>query len=130
MAAVLVLEDGRGGGVVESARASGVRSGSHEEGGVGEVVAFGAEEDVGGLARGDENRGGSEWLDVDRVGFHHGERVVGYAEEELIVECGVDEPEEVCLPGLHFQLEGICKKSTYIYIYLSTFGYHLMCRLL
>lgn len=66
------------------------------------MVVFGFEEDVGGLARSDENYVGFEWLDINCVGFYDGECVVGYAEEELVVECCVDEPEEVCLLWLDF----------------------------
>jgi hypothetical protein len=35
--------------------------------------------------------------------------VVGYGEEELVVERSVDQPEQVPLAGLHLQLERVCR---------------------
>lgn len=84
----MVLEDGGRGGVVEGAAAGEVGPGGDEEGGRG--VGFGVEEGGDGLAGGDDDGGGFKWLDVGGVGFDDGEGVVGYGEEQLIVECSVD----------------------------------------
>lgn len=83
------MEDGGDGGIVESAHAGEVRRGHHKEGGVRQM-RFGFEEDVGGLAWCDDNYVGGEWFYVDCIGFDDSERVVGDAEEELVVHGGVD----------------------------------------
>ena len=60
-----------------------------------------------GLPRRDDERVHGEWLDVVGVRLDDGERVVGDGEEELVVERGVDEPEQVPLAGQHLQLERV-----------------------
>ena len=51
------------------------------------------EKDVHGLSWSDENDIGFEGLDVNSIGFDDGECVVGDAEEELVVECCIDQSE-------------------------------------
>jgi hypothetical protein len=92
-----VVEDGGGGGVVEGdALGAGVGAG-------GEVVAAGrlveGDEDVGGLAGGEEEEGGGVRFGVGGVGGDDGHVVTGEGDEELRVERGVDEAEEVGLAG-------------------------------
>ena len=79
----------------------------HEEGGVGEV-GLGLEENIGGLAWGDDNYVGVKRFDISSIAFNHGEGVVGYAEEKFVVECSVDQTEEVGLPWFHLQLVCVC----------------------
>ena len=87
----MVLEDAGNGGVVVCAGPDdGVGRGGHVEVGVG-VDRLGGEEDVGGLARGDDQGLDGERLDIDGVDLDDGEGVVGDGEEELVVERGVDE---------------------------------------
>jgi len=103
---VLVLEDAGDGGVVERALRVGVRPRLHVVDRAG-VRRLGGEQDVAGLPRRDDEGVHGEGLDVERVDVDDGERVVGDGEEELVVECGVDEPEHVRLAGLHLQLERV-----------------------
>ena len=87
----MVLEDaGDGGVVVDVGPEDGVERGGHVEIGVG-VDRLGREEDVGGLARRDDQGLDGERLDVDGVDLDNGERVVGDREKELVVERSVDE---------------------------------------
>lgn len=51
------------------------------------------EEDIGGLPRGDQEGGDCEGLHIDGVSVDYGEGVVGDAEEEVVVECRVDDAE-------------------------------------
>ena len=104
-----VLEHGGDGGVVEGARlARAVGARQHEVRGRGAPgVGLGAQEHVGGLARRDEDDVRVERLHVGGVHVDDGERVVGDGEEELVVERGVDEPEQVPLAGEHLQLERV-----------------------
>lgn len=83
-----VLEDGRGGGIVDTGKADEVGAGEHEEGGVVEI-GFGFEEDVGGLAWGYEDCFGFEGFYVNGIGFDYGDCVIGYGEEEFLVEPSV-----------------------------------------
>lgn len=99
MIGIWVLEDGGGSGVVEGSLAGVVGADGDEVGGVGGRW-FGAEDEVGGLAGADDSDISVEGFDVGGVGFDDGEGVVGDAEEEFVVEGGVDEAEEVCLPRL------------------------------
>lgn len=116
----MVFEEGGDGGVVKCARTGGGVGGSgNEEGGRSRHRRGNGEEDVSGLARGDEEGGGREGLDVVGIGFDNGKGVVGYAEEELIVECSVDDAEEVRSTGLHPQFEGILPISQHTNIYVS-----------
>lgn len=98
---MFVLEDSGDGGVVEGATADEVGPGRHEEGGVGEE-GFGFKEDVHGLAWRYEKGGGSEWFDVGGVSFNHGEGMIGNTEEELVVECSIDQSKQICFAWLHF----------------------------
>jgi hypothetical protein len=50
----------------------------------------------------------SKGLHVGGVHVHHGERVVGDGDEELVVERSVDEAEHVQLARLHLQPERAC----------------------
>jgi hypothetical protein len=111
-----VLEHGRDGGVVEGARlARAVGARQHEVRGRGAPrVGLGAQEHVGGLARRDEHDVRAERLDVGGVDVDDGERVVGDGEEELVVERGVDETEQVPFAGQHLQLERVYGSSTHV----------------
>lgn len=50
---------------------------------------------------------GIKWFNIDCICFNDSECVVGDAEEELIIECSIDQSEEVSLPRLNSQFEGI-----------------------
>lgn len=93
-----VLENGGDGLVVDG-------NGSvHEGAGGHEVAARGlisVNQNIGGLAGGNENGGGSERLCVDSVDLHDGESVAGYGEEQLVIECCVDNSEKVCFSWLY-----------------------------
>jgi len=102
-----VLEDGGRGGVVERALRVGVGRDRHGVGRGGRVWRR-RQEHVHGLPRRDDERVHGEWLDVVGVRLDDGERVVCDAEEELVVERGVDEPEHVRPPGLYLQLVRVC----------------------
>ena len=94
------MEDSDGGGIVESALTGGVRASGHEKSSISEI-GIGFEKNVGGLAGAEQYDVGLERLDVGSIGVDDGEGVVGDAEEELIVECSVDQSEQVSLPWLH-----------------------------
>nr|GMC99619.1 hypothetical protein KK1_044381 [Ipomoea batatas] len=85
-----VYQDARGGRVVERGRPGGIRPGGDEEGGI-RVVFGGFEEDIGGLARCDEDYVGFEWFNIHRISFDHSEAVISDAEEELIVQGSIDQ---------------------------------------
>nr|GMC97555.1 laccase-17-like [Ipomoea batatas] len=85
-----VFQDSGGGRVVERGRPGGVRPGGDEEGGI-RVVFGGFEEDIGGLARCDEDYVGFEWFNIHRISFDHCEAVISDAEEELIVQGSIDQ---------------------------------------
>ena len=76
------------------------------------VVAGGGlvsgDEDVGGLAGAEHEDGGGEGLEVGGVGADHRELVVGDGQEEGLVECGVDDSEEVGLAGIYWDNGGFC----------------------
>jgi hypothetical protein len=104
-AAGAVVEDGGGGGVVEGdALGAGVGAG-------GEVVLGGrlveGDEDVGGLAGGDHEHRRGVGLGVGGVGADDGHGVSGEGDEELRVECGVDEAQKVGLAGLDGERRGV-----------------------
>ena len=46
-----------------------------------------------------------EGLYIHRISFHHGEGVVGYAEEHFIIKCSVDQTKQICFSRLHLELE-------------------------
>lgn len=84
-----VVERGGGGEVVDGDRSV------HERGSGDEVFAgflVGGEEGVGGLAGSDDDGVDAEGLCVGGVDFDDGEVVAGDLEEELFIECSVDDP--------------------------------------
>lgn len=52
----------------------------------------GSNQHVCGLTRGYEDGLGGEGLDVDSIDFYYSHSVASYGKEELIVECGIDDP--------------------------------------
>ena len=98
-------------GIVEGALAGEVGPCGHEEGGVGKV-RFGLEEDIGGLAWSDKKYVGVKRFDITSITFNYREGVVGYAEEKFVVECSVDQTEEVRLSWFNLQLVCVCPNSS------------------
>ena len=94
------MEETGDSGIVKSSTASGIRASSHKEGGIREV-GFGFEEEVGGLAWCDQNCISFKGFDINSIHINHCKGVVGNAEEELIIECGIDQSQEVGLPGFY-----------------------------
>lgn len=103
---MVIHKEARSGGVVEGAKPCCVGPGQHEEGGVW-ACGLGLEEDIGGLAGSDEESVGGERLDVAGVDIDNGKRVAGDAEEELVIECSIDDAKEVGLPWLYLELERV-----------------------
>lgn len=66
------------------------------------------EKHISGLPRRDEDNIRVKRLDIGSIDINDSQRVVGDREEELVVERGVDQPEQVPLAGLHLQLECVC----------------------
>lgn len=100
-----VLEDGGGGGVVEGGVLGAlVRPGSHV---VSARRLVAGDQDVGGLARPEHDHVGGEGLQVGGIGSDHRELVVGHREEELLVQGGVDHPEEVPLASADRNYDGV-----------------------
>lgn len=97
---VLVFKNTCNCGVVKSAHACEIGTSGHEETGIRET-GFGFEKNVKGLAWGDEKGVCFERFKVNSIGFNYDEGVVGYAKEELVVECSVDQTEEICFSWLH-----------------------------
>ena len=73
-------------------------------------MRFGLEKDIGSLSGGDDKSVGFKWFHIDCINFNHGDSMVGYAEEELVIECCIDQPEEISLPRFHLQPKCICNK--------------------
>lgn len=73
---------------------------------------FCGNKDVCGLAGCYEDGVGSEGLDVSCIGFHHSKAVVGYSEEELVVDRSVDQSEQVRLSCFHFYPQRVCPSSS------------------
>ena len=94
------MEDSGDGGIVKCPLTGGIRSSSHEEGGIGEV-GFGFEEEVGGLARCDQNGFSFKGFDINGIYINHCKGVIGNAEEQLIIKCSIDHSQKVCLSRLH-----------------------------
>ena len=94
------MEETGDSGIVKGSTAGGIRASSHEEGGIREV-GFGLEEEVGGLARSDQNCIGFKGFNVNGIHINHCKGVVGNAEEELIIECSIDQSQEVCPSRFH-----------------------------
>ncbi|CAL4946772.1 unnamed protein product [Urochloa decumbens] len=107
-AAAVVLDDGRGGGVVEAHVLAG------HVGARGDVVPGGrlvhGHEHVRGLARRDHEHRGGEGLGVGRVRGHHRHLVLRDRHEQLVVECRVDEPQQRRLAGLHRDGRRLCAR--------------------
>jgi hypothetical protein len=61
------------------------------------------------LSRGNEKCLGIKWLDINSININNCDCVVCYAEEELVIECGIDHAKKVRLPWLYLQLESICQ---------------------
>lgn len=101
----LVLQNGGGRRVVERcALGALVGSGRHVVPARGHVAA---DEDVGGLSWAHHDHRGGEGLHVRGVSADDRELVVGDGEEELLVECGVDDPEEVRLARVDWNDDSI-----------------------
>lgn len=101
-----VLEDGRGGGVVEgSILGRLVCTRRHVVPGRGLVPA---DEDVGGLAGAEHQHGGGEGLHVGGIGADHRELVVGDPEEKRLIECSVDDSEKIGFAGVYRNNGGAC----------------------
>lgn len=96
----LILKNSCSGGIIEGAKTSEVWSSSHEEGGI-RVVRFGLEKDNFGLPWGYEKGVRVKRLNINAIGIDDTKGMVGDAKEEVIVECSIDQTEEVCFPSLH-----------------------------
>ena len=53
-------------------------------------MRFGLEKDIGSLSGGDDKSVGFKWFHIDCINFNYGDSMVGYAEEELVIECSID----------------------------------------
>ena len=94
------MEETGDSGIVKGSTASGIRASSHKEGGIREV-GFGFEEEVGGLAWCDQNCISFKGFDINSIHINHCKGVIGNAEEELIIECSIDQSQEVCPSRFH-----------------------------
>lgn len=104
-----VYEQSGGCGVVKGSWAGDVWSSDDGESGV-RRFGFGPKKDIGGLPWGEKESFCFKGLHVDCIGFNNGEGVVGNAEKELVVECGIDQTQEIGFTRLHPELECICMK--------------------
>lgn len=101
-----VLKDSSGGGIIEGCVLSCVIGPcSHVVSARGLV---GCEEDIRGLARTDHDDVGCEGLGVGCISADYRQHVIGNSEEELLIECSIDDPEENCLPRIHQENCGFC----------------------
>lgn len=102
---MLVFEATSSCGIVKGPKAGRIWSSHQQKCGTGRNIWFGVKENIGGLAWCNENGVCVEGLYINGVNFDHGEGVVGYAEEELIIKCSINETQEVSLSWFYTQLK-------------------------
>lgn len=72
----------------------------------------GSDEDIGCLARAEHDDRRGEWLEVGGISSNNCHLMAGNSEEELIVECSIDDSEKACFTRVYWNHNCVCITTT------------------